>query len=121
MMKSEKVVEIDVNQSGIYPVDTKVLVKPELLDEITEGGIVIPETVRERHDMAHIKATLVAIGAQSFEDIKNTRARPTVGAIISISKYAGYLIKGKDGVEYRIINDSDVVAVLDSQWDIRSR
>lgn len=122
-MNSKTVSKLPVNdnESGIYPVDVRVVVKPETLNELTEGGIVIPETVREKHDLAHIKAVLVSVGAQAFEDIKNPNARPKPGAIVSISKYAGYLIKGKDGIEYRIINDRDVVAVLDGDWDVRSR
>lgn len=113
--------ETSVNNSGIYPVDMRVVVKPETLEETTEGGIVIPQNIRERHDMAHVKATLVAVGLQAFEDIKDKDHRPKVGAIVSIAKFAGYLIRGKDDIEYRIINDTDVVAVLDGSWDIRSK
>lgn len=112
--------ETSVNNSGIYPVDLKVLVKPETLEETTEGGIVIPGNVRARHDMAGIKATLVAVGSEAFSEIKNRDARPKPGSIISIAKFAGYLIKGKDGVEYRLISDIDIVAVLDGNFDIRS-
>ena len=108
------------NNSGIQPVDYRVLVKPETLEEKTEGGIVIPDTIRGRHDMAGIKATLVAVGVQAFEDVKDPAQRPKAGSIVAISKYAGYLIKGKDGVEYRLINDKDVAAVLDGHFDIRS-
>jgi chaperonin GroES len=108
-----------VNTSGILPVDKKVVVLPERLEEVTSGGIVIPDTVRERHDMAHLKATIIAVGAQAFEHIEDKAFRPTAGMVVSIAKYAGYLITGKDGEEYRIINDDDVVAVLDGNWDIR--
>ena len=120
---SDAVTKLDtfVNESGIYPVDLRVVVKPETLDEITKGGIVIPQQAREKQDMAHIKATLIAVGSQAFNEIKSRDHRPQVGSIVSIAKYAGYLIKGKDGVEYRIINDEDVVAVLDGNWDCRSR
>ena len=109
-----------VNTSGIYPVDLKVLVKPETLEEKTKGGIVIPDTVKSRHDMAGIKATLVACGPQAFEETKDYKSRPVAGQIVAISKYAGYLIRGKDGVEYRLINDGDIAAQLDGDWDIRS-
>jgi len=110
-----------MNKSGIYPVDNRVLIRPETMEERTKGGIVIPDTVRERHEMGHIKAQLVALGAQAFEDIKRKEFRPKEGAFVSIARYAGYLIRGNDDIEYRVINDRDVVAVLDGDWDIRSK
>ena len=121
-MKSETVVDIKpVNTSGIYPVDMRVVVKPEVMEEKTAGGIVVPKQVRDMEDRGHVKATIVAVGAQAFEDIKNPDARPRAGQIVSIAKFAGYLINGKDDIEYRIINDRDVVAVLDGDFDIRSK
>lgn len=110
-----------MNESGIQPVDRRVLVKPETFEEKTEGGIIIPEQSREREEMGHIKADLVSVGSQAFEDIEDPAQRPVAGMKISIARYAGYLIKGKDDVNYRIINDTDVVAVLDGNWDIRSK
>ena len=110
-----------MSEHGIQPIDRKVLVKPESFDEYTEGGIYIPDDSREREEMGHLKADLVAVGAQAFEDIENPDMRPSAGMKISIARYSGYLIKGKDGVNYRIINDTDVVAVLDGDWDIRSK
>jgi chaperonin GroES len=110
-----------MNKSGIQPVDRRVLVKPETFEEYTEGGIYIPDESREREEMGHVKAELVAVGSQAFEDIENPDMRPRAGMMISIARYAGYLIKGIDGVSYRIINDTDVVAVLDGNWDIRSK
>ena len=108
-----------MNESGIIPVDDRVVVRPEKLEETTDGGIVIPETVRERHDMGHIKAQIVAIGPQSFEDIDNPKYHPQEGQNVLIAKYAGYLATGKDGEEYRIINGKDVVAILDGEWKVR--
>lgn len=108
------------NKSGIYPVDLKVLVRPLKMEEMTEGGIYIAKTVRDSHDLAGIKAELSAVGSQAFEAIRDKDQRPKVGMIVSISKYAGYLIKGKDGKDYRLINDEDIVAVLDGDFDIQS-
>ena len=108
-----------MSEHGIQPVDRRVLVKPETLEEVTEGGILIPQQSREREDMGHIKAKLVGVGSQAFEDIEDVSQRPIAGMTITIARYSGYLIKGKDGVQYRIINDTDVVAVLDGNWDVR--
>lgn len=119
-MMSEKVVDIKfLNTSGIQPLDLRVVVTP--IKEQKDGLIVIPDPVRDRHEMAGIKARLVAIGAQAFKEIKDPDQRPIAGAVVAIARYSGYLIRGKDGEEYRIINDDDVVAVLDGDWDITTR
>ena len=106
------------NKSGIVPIDLKVLVRQLKMEEMTEGGIYIAKTVRDTLDLAGIKAELTAVGSQAFENIRDKDQRPKPGMIVSISKYAGYLIKGKDGKDYRLINDDDVVAVLDGNFDI---
>ena len=108
-----------MNDSGVYPVDRKVLVKPETFEEKTKGGIVIPDSAREKDNMAHIKATIIACGVNAFEDIEIKKQRPQVGQKAAIAKFAGYLITGKDDKSYRLINDLDIVAVLDGDWDIR--
>lgn len=108
------------NESGIYPVDLKVLVKPIKQEEVTKGGIVIAQATRDQEDLAGIKAELTAVGVNAFEAIKDKDARPKPGMLVSISKYGGYLIKGKDGEEYRLLNDDDIVAVLDGDFEIRS-
>ena len=121
-MKTSEVVDLVFeNNSGIQPVDMRVLVLPIKTETVTEGGIVLTQQTTEMEDRGHVKARLVAVGAQSFEDIKSVGHRPKAGSIVSIAKYAGYLITGKDGKEYRIINDTDVVAVLDGDFDIRSK
>ena len=108
-----------MSESGVYPVDRKILIKPETFEEKTKGGILIPDSAREKDNMAHIKATLVACGVNAFEYIETKKYRPQVGQKLAISKFAGYLITGKDGHSYRLINDEDVVAILDGDWDIR--
>jgi co-chaperonin GroES (HSP10) len=95
------------------------MVRPESFEEKTEGGIIIPESSREREEMGHVKAKLVAVGSQAFEDIEEKSQRPVEGMTVTIARYSGYLIKGKDGLNYRIINDTDIVAVLDGDWDVR--
>lgn len=110
-----------MSEHGIQPIDRRVVVKPETFEEYTKGGIFIPDESRERDEMGHLKADLIAVGSQAFEDIENPDMRPVAGMKVSIARYSGYLITGKDGASYRIINDTDVVAVLDGDWDIRPK
>ena len=110
-----------MNSSGIQPVDDRVLVLPTKIDRMTEGGIALPETVAEMEEVGHIKGTIAAMGAQAFEDIEKPDQRPKVGAIVAMARYAGYLMQGKDKQEYRLVNDRDIAAVLDGDFEVRSK
>jgi len=103
------------NTSGVRPLDNRVLVKPDPVEEVTKGGIILPGQHTEREAMAQIRATLVAAGVNAWAEAAATSeafAPPEPGARVLIAKYGGILIKGDDGEEYRIMNDVDVTAVL---------
>lgn len=99
-----------VNESGMQPVEYKVLILPESVEEKTVSGIVLATQTTERDKMAQVKGKLVAIGGNAFEDWKGKT--PEIGDGVYFAKYAGYVIKGADGKEYRLANDKDVSAVL---------
>lgn len=115
-----------MNKSGIHPTGEKVLVRPIKTERKTDGGIIIPDAAASKYDLAQIKATVIEVGPTAFEKevyFEKTYGMPTVtprsGDIIAIAKYAGYLLKGKDGEEYRIINDDDITAILEDDWDTK--
>lgn len=97
------------NPSGITPVDVKVLVRPDPVEEKTAGGIIRPDAIREREKYATVKATLIAKGQSTFAE---WREQPKPGARVVLAQYSGANIKGDDGEEYRICNDEDIIAVL---------
>jgi chaperonin GroES len=98
------------NPSGINPLDLRVLVKPDKVQDKTAGGIYIPDAVNERSQMAECRALLVAVGENAFAEIVGPRPEP--GQRVLIAKYAGIVTKGDDGEEYRLCNDADICAVL---------
>jgi len=98
------------NESGMIPVDTKALVRVDPVEVQTKGGIILPDTSKEKQKYAAQKATLVALGASCFAEWIEKPAR---GARVLIAQYSGALIKGADGEEYRIINDEDIIARLE--------
>lgn len=103
-----------LNTSGIQPLDLKVLVLPDAVEE-KKGSLYIPETAQEREKYAMLKGTLVAIGENAWEEAAARSpefTRPTPGDRILIAKYGGILVTGDDGKEYRLMNDSDVTARL---------
>lgn len=96
--------------SAIKPVEYKVLVKLVEVEKQTLGGIIIPETSREREEMAQCKASLISVGGNAFEGW--AEPKPKVGDRVLIGKYAGYPIDD-NGIKYRVINDKDITAILE--------
>lgn len=99
-----------MNNSGIKPVDTKALVLPDPVKEKTTGGIILPSAATDKQKYATQKATLVAIGRSCFAEWIE---KPSAGDRVLIAQYAGTIVKGEDGAEYRIINDEDICALLE--------
>lgn len=99
-----------MNQSKIQPREFKVLILPEAVEEKSTGGIILAATTKEREEMAQVRGTLVAVGGNAFEDWNDP---PQVGDLVYIGKYAGYVVKGADGKDYRLTNDKDIVATIE--------
>lgn len=106
-----------VNTSGIQPVEYKILILPEQAEETDEtlkrakaAGLVLVDKTTEREKMAQVKGRLIAIGGNAFEDWSGQV--PRVGDVVYFAKYAGYVVKGDDGQEFRLANDKDVSAIV---------
>lgn len=108
-----------MNESGIHPAGHRILVKPESsFKDIEAGGvIVIPETAKERHSAAQTTGTLVAVGplAWKHEDFGGGNDWAAIGDRVLFAKYGGLQFKGKDGEQYRLLNDSDLTALVDDE------
>ena len=125
------------NDSGIHPCGDRVLIKPDEIEEKTEGGIIIPGTVSELHAMAQSIGTFVAAGPDAYLDsvIRNSEGRVVErrgfsqsfakpGDRVAFAKYGGLQVNGKDGESYRLMNDVDVTAVVEpgvNFTDLKSR
>jgi chaperonin GroES len=101
------------NTSGVLPTEYKVLISAKTIEEKTAGGIIIPDTSKERQQFAQMEGVLVAVSplAFTYDDWKEAQP-PQVGDRVLFAKYAGAEIKGKDGKDYRLCKDKDVAAVL---------
>lgn len=108
---------MDAHPSGIVPLEFKVLVKPSMVEvdpvikSARERGIAIPQDVLEREFMAQIVGEFISAGGNAFEDWKDAR-KPQPGDTVLIAKFAGVTVKGADGVEYRLLNDKDIGALI---------
>jgi len=103
------------NQSCVLPLDLRGVVRPDPAETITKGGIIIPDSTAEMEKAAKIKATLVAVGVNAWEEAAARSAKfrkPEPGDRVMIAKYGGILFKSADGTEYRIMNDEDIIGLL---------
>lgn len=100
-----------MNKSGIHPVEFKVLVRPKKVEEKTVGGIIIPESAKEKEKYATVEGVLVAIGTIAFTS-PDWLDKPKVGDTVLYDKYSGARVKGKDEEEYILLNDKEIGAVI---------
>ena len=98
------------NTSGIRPIEFNVLIKPKPVEEMSKGGIHLPEQFREKEQVAAIEGTVIAVSPTAFTYEDNAqRAEP--GDHVMFAKYAGMRVKGEDGEDYLIVKDKDVAAI----------
>ena len=102
------------NPSGVYPTEFKVLIRPKAIEEKTAGGIIIPDQTKDRDQFAQMEGELIAVSplAFTYADWPGDFNPPKAGDRVLFAKYGGAVVKGKDGIEYRLTNDKDVCAVL---------
>jgi chaperonin GroES len=104
-----------LNSSGFQPIDLRVLVLPDPVEQKTAGGILLPDQHKEREKFATVKGTLIAVGENAWEEAaarSDKFTKPVPGDRVLISKYGGIMLTGDDGKDYRLMNDDDVVGVL---------
>jgi len=92
---------------AIKPLGDRVLVKPLEASEEKVGSIFIPDTAKEKPQ----EGTVEAVGSGRTEDGKLIAPEVKVGDKILYGKYSGTEIK-KDGKEYLIIRESDILAII---------
>ena len=95
---------------GIRCLEFKVLVRPKEVAAKTAGGIILPDTTLEKDQHATTEGVVVNISRTAFTFEVNA-PRPELGDTVVFQRYAGLRLTGNDGVEYRLLNDKDVVAV----------
>lgn len=103
------------NPSGITPLDLRILVKPDPIEEVTKGGIILADTTRDKQKYAATKATLIAVGDNAYQGWSDDSRKPQPGDRVCYAQYAGAEQKGADGERYCVMNDADLLAVLEAE------
>jgi chaperonin GroES len=92
----------------IQPLADRVIVKPQEAEEVTKGGIILPDTAKEKP----MQGDIVAIGNGKVAD-DGTKVDLTVkvGDKVLYGKYSGTEVT-IDGNEYLIMRESDIFGIV---------
>jgi chaperonin GroES len=92
----------------LKPLGNRLVVEPLEQDEVTAGGIVIPETAKEKPQ----KGKVLSSGpGDRDEDGKRIPMDVSVGDTVLFAKYSGTEIK-MDGKKLLILRESDILAIV---------
>lgn len=92
----------------IRPLADRVVIKMVEAEETTKSGIILTAAAQEKPSIAEV----IAVGPGGTVDGKEVAMTVKVGEKVLISKYAGTEVK-VDGVEYSIVKQSDILAVVE--------
>ena len=94
---------------NLKPLYDRIVVEPLAAEEKTKGGIVLPDTAKEKPQIGKV----IAVGAGRIDD-KGQRVVPEVkvGEKVIYASYAGTEFKN-DGDKLLILKESDILAVLE--------
>jgi chaperonin GroES len=96
---------------SLKPLGNRVVVEPLDQEEVTAGGIVLPETAKEKPQRGKV---LAAGPGDRDEDGKRIPLDVAVGDTVLFAKYAGTEIK-VDNKKLLILRESDLLAIVDNK------
>ena len=93
---------------NLKPLADRVIIKPSEAEETTKGGIILPDTAKEKP----IEGTVVAVGpGKVADDGKLVKPEIKVGDKVLYGKYSGTEVS-VEGEEYLIMRESDIFAII---------
>lgn len=104
-----------MNTSGIQPAEFNVLIRPDPVEERTKGGLILSDETKDRQKHAATKGTIIALSPMAFDaDVwPADQPRPEPGQRVLVAKHSGTFCEGMDAIEYRLVKDKDVVAMIE--------
>jgi chaperonin GroES len=97
------------NKVGIKPLGDRVLIQRLEAEEKTSGGIVLPDSAKEKPK----EGTVLALGPGKLEDGKRSTFSVAAGNRVIFSSYAGTEVKWQ-GEEYLLMSEDDILAIVES-------
>jgi chaperonin GroES len=97
-----------MSELKLKPLADRVVVKPSEAEEKTAGGIILPDTAKEKP----VEGTVVAVGTgKTADDGKLIKPEVKVGDRVLYGKYSGTEVT-INGEEYLIMRESDIFGIL---------
>ena len=97
-----------MSKPNITPLGDRVLVQSVDDDEQVKGGIIIPDSAKEKPQ----QATIIALGTGKKDDAGNAvDFQVKVGDVVLVSKYGGTEVKFDDEV-YQLLREDDILGIL---------
>ena len=93
----------------ISPLGDRVVVKPSGQDEVSAGGILLPDSAKERPQEGEI---IAAGPGRVTDDGKTIPMEVKVGDVVVYSRYAGSEWKDTDNEELLIMRESDILGKI---------
>ena len=92
-----------MSKLNLTPLADRVLIEPAAAEQKTAGGIIIPDTAKEKPQ----KGTVVAVGNGKKDEPMTVK----VGDAVLYGKYSGTEVN-IDGKDYLIMKESDIYAIV---------
>jgi len=93
---------------ALTPLHDRVIVKASQPEEVTKGGIILPDTAKEKPQQGEV----IAVGpGKTAEDGSVINMQVKVGDQVLYGKYSGTEIN-MDGEDYLIMRESDIFAIV---------
>ena len=118
----EEAKKLSLTQRIPQPTGWRILVMPYMGKEKTDGGVYVPDPVREREARATVTAYVAKVGPLAYKDLDKfgeDGAWCKEGDWVCIGRYAGSRFQIEGG-EVRIINDDEVIATIVDPDDIKT-
>ena len=94
---------------NFQPLEDRVIIKPLEPENKTKGGIVLPDTVKEKPQ----EGKVVAVGeGKTLEGGSVKKPKVKAGDVVLYGKYSGTEVTTKDGEEYLIVREEDILAIV---------
>ena len=97
-----------MTQTSIQPIGDRILVQPMEENEQVKGGIIIPDSAKEKPQNAKV----IALGTgKTDKDGKKVPFEVKIGDTVLISKYGGTEVK-LDGEKFTLLREDDVLGII---------
>ncbi len=111
---------------GLRVLEYKVLVLMPQLEAVSSGGIMMSDATKDKEELAQTTAMLVSVSPMAFQfadwprdrvtgELINAHLVPVPGDLVRFKQYAGGEWRGRDGRNYRIIDDKEIYGVSDDK------